>query len=137
MRSLVTLVEAASGQETAERYERRLRFETDCADVYGAITNGVQDFILVDVRSQDLYNASHLPNAVNIPHRKLTEEGMREHSRDTLYVVYCAGPHCNGTDRAAAKLGRLGFRVKVMIGGMTGWNDEGFPFVKPNQSNHS
>ena len=48
---------------------------------------------------------------------------------DTLFVVYCAGPHCNGTDRAALRLSRLGCKVKVMIGGITGWADEGFSFV--------
>lgn len=127
MRSLVTLVDAAPGLEVAEHYERRLRFETDCSDVFGAISKGAQDFVLVDVRSPELFERSHIPNAINIPHRKMTEEGMRDFARDPLYVVYCAGPHCNGTDRAAAKLGRLGFHLKVMIGGMTGWVDEGFP----------
>ena len=40
-------------------------------------------------------------------------------------AVYCAGPHCNGADRAAVHLAGLGRAVKVMIGGMTGWADEG------------
>jgi rhodanese-related sulfurtransferase len=44
----------------------------------------------------------------------------------TLFVVYCAGPHCNGAQRAALRLARLGLPVKIMIGGMTGWVDEGF-----------
>ena len=34
----------------------------------------------------------------------------------TLFVVYCAGPHCNGADRAALKLARLGLPVKIMLG---------------------
>jgi rhodanese-related sulfurtransferase len=48
---------------------------------------------------------------------------------DTLFVVYCAGPHCNGADKAALRLAQLGRRVKVMIGGMTGWADEGFTYA--------
>ena len=47
----------------------------------------------------------------------------------TLFVVYCAGPHCNGADRAALKLSRLGLPVKIMIGGITGWEDEQFAFA--------
>ncbi len=47
----------------------------------------------------------------------------------TLFVVYCAGPHCNGADRAALKLARLGLPVKIMLGGMTGWEDERFAFA--------
>jgi rhodanese-related sulfurtransferase len=47
---------------------------------------------------------------------------------DTVFVVYCAGPHCNGADKAALNLARLGRPAKVMLGGMTGWADEGFAF---------
>jgi rhodanese-related sulfurtransferase len=42
------------------------------------------------------------------------------------FVVYCAGPHCNGANKAALRLARLGLPVKMMIGGITGWLDEGF-----------
>jgi hypothetical protein len=38
----------------------------------------------------------------------------------------CAGPHCNGANKAALRLARLGLPVKMMIGGITGWLDEGF-----------
>ena len=41
-------------------------------------------------------------------------------------MVYCAGPHCNGANKAAIRLARLGYRVKEMIGGVTGWRDEDF-----------
>ena len=47
----------------------------------------------------------------------------------TLFVVYCAGPHCNGADRAALKLARLGLPVKIMLGGITGWEDERYAFA--------
>jgi rhodanese-related sulfurtransferase len=45
---------------------------------------------------------------------------------DTMFVVYCAGPHCNGADKAALRLADLGRPVKKMIGGVEGWMDEGF-----------
>ena len=38
-------------------------------------------------------------------------------SPSALLVVYCAGPHCNGADKAALRIARLGRRVKIMIGG--------------------
>ena len=40
-----------------------------------------------------------------------------------------AGPHCNGADNAAHKLALISRKVKIMIGGMTGWADEGLPFA--------
>ena len=45
---------------------------------------------------------------------------------DAVFVVYCAGPHCNGAHRGAIRLAGLGRPVKIMIGGITGWLDEGF-----------
>ncbi len=54
---------------------------------------------------------------------------MAEWPTDTLFVVYCAGPHCNGADRAALRLAELGRPVKLMLGGITGWADEGFAFA--------
>jgi hypothetical protein len=35
------------------------------------------------------------------------------------------GPHCDGTNKPALRLARLGLPVKMMIGGVTGWIDEG------------
>lgn len=60
----------------------------------------------------------------------MTAERLSAWPDGTLFVVYCAGPHCNGADRAALKLSRLGRPVKLMLGGMTGWADEGFPFAQ-------
>lgn len=40
------------------------------------------------------------------------------------------GVGCNGADKAALKLARLGRPVKLMIGGHIGWADEGFSFVE-------
>ena len=54
---------------------------------------------------------------------------MAQWPTQTLFVVYCAGPHCNGADRAAFKLASLGRPAKIMIGGITGWQDEELPFA--------
>lgn len=125
----VTRTPFADPAEIAARYADRLRFETDCWDVHDALSRGDADFVLVDVRSPTLFGQSHVPGAVNLPHGKMTERKMAEWPSETLFVVYCAGPHCNGTDKAAWRLGSLGRKVKVMIGGMTGWADEGFEFA--------
>ena len=65
----------------------------------------------------------------HLRHAEMTAERMARWPADALFVVYCAGPHCNGADRAALKLARLGRPVKLMIGGITGWEDEGLPFA--------
>jgi rhodanese-related sulfurtransferase len=55
-----------------------------------------------------------MPGDVNLPHSRLTEQNLAEYPSDTLIVVYCAGPHCNGADKAAVRLARLGRPVEKM-----------------------
>ena len=126
MPSPVAIPPAAPAEQAAAHFARRLAHETDCADVHTAFAAGTVDFVLLDVRGAAAYARAHVPGALSLPHREIGSERMAGWAPDTLFVVYCAGPHCNGADRAALRLSRLGRPVKVMLGGMTGWADEGF-----------
>ncbi|OUR81020.1 rhodanese [Marinomonas sp. 42_23_T18] len=129
MSSAVSRPLAANPQEALVHFENLLRFETDCWDVHHAMSNGRQDFVLLDVRASILYEASHIAGAINLPVPKMNEAALSHYPQDTLFVVYCAGPHCNGTEKAAIRLAKLARPVKKMIGGVTGWIDEGFDLV--------
>lgn len=126
MPSSVSRVKAADSAQALAHFEGLLAFETDCWDVHHALTNNLQDFVLLDVRGEALYHQGHIDGAVNIPHPRLNQNSLADYPRETLFVVYCAGPHCNGTEKAAIRLAKLGRPVKKMIGGVTGWLDEGF-----------
>jgi len=130
MPSSVAECPAASSATATAHFAARLSFETDCWDVHSSLAAGADDFVLVDVRSATLYAQGHARGAVNIPHRELTEARLAAYPRNTLFVVYCAGPHCNGANKAALRLAQLGRPVKEMIGGVTGWLDEGFELVR-------
>ncbi len=129
MTTSVTETAAADSGDALAHFAAMLTFETDCWDVHFAMTQQQPDFVLVDVRSPELFAAGHLPGAINILHGKMTQRRMNDYSDDTLFVVYCAGPHCNGANKAAIRLSRLGRPVKLMIGGVEGWKDEGFDLV--------
>jgi rhodanese-related sulfurtransferase len=126
MPNAVTLVPAAPPEVAVQHFESQLTFETDCWDTHEAMRGPDPGFILLDVRSPVLFEQGHVPGAVNLPHGKIIASRMSSYPRDTQFVTYCNGPHCNGAARAAAKLARLGFAVKIMAGGVVGWNDEGF-----------
>ena len=124
--SAVSRPPAADSTRALAHFESLLAFETDCWDVHHAITNSRQDFVLLDVRGEALYDKGHIAGAISLPHVRINEVNLETYPQNTLFVVYCAGPHCNGADKAAIRLAKLGRPVKKMIGGVTGWIDEGF-----------
>lgn len=126
MSNAVTQIPAAPSALALQHFEAGFAFETDCWDTHDALQQANPGFVLVDARSPSLYERGHVPGAVNIPHGKLIESRLAKYPASTLFVVYCAGPHCNGAARAAVRLARLGRPVKLMAGGITGWLDEGF-----------
>jgi len=125
----VTDVPAARSEEAIAHFDGLLRFETDCYDVHQSLKAEDPGFVILDVRSPQLYAEGHVGRAVNLPHGKINERHLASYAPDTLFVVYCSGPHCNGADRAALRLARLGRPVKKMIGGISGWKDEGLVLV--------
>lgn len=128
--SIVTEVAAAASADALAHFSAQFAFETDCWDVHHAMTSGEQDFVLLDVRGSEKYAAGHVPGAVDLGHRKIIGSKMAEYPEGTVFVVYCAGPHCNGAARGAIRLAKLGRPVKLMTGGITGWVDEGFALEK-------
>lgn len=136
MNSPVATVPAATPAAALAHFEARLSYETDCWDTHTALASNANDFVLLDVRGPALYKRSHIPGAICFPHGKMIERKLAEWPMDTLFVVYCAGPHCNGANKAAVRLAKLGRPVKELIGGMTGWADEGFAYFAGEQPGH-
>ena len=125
----VLAVPPAPPDEALAHLSASFAFETDCWDVHTATSSGDPGFVLLDVRGVEAYAAGHVPGARSLPHGRITERALAGDPDSTAYVVYCAGPHCNGADRGALRLARLGRPVKKMVGGVTGWLDEGFPLA--------
>ncbi len=127
-RSPVTELAAGEPDDALRHFTRLLQFETDCWDVHVSLETG--GFVLLDVRSPEVFRRGHVGGAINLPHGCISQRTLEPYPPGTLFVVYCSGPHCNGADRAAARLASLGRPVKKMIGGITGWIDEGFPLAE-------
>lgn len=119
----------AESGDALSHFERLLRFEADCWDVYHDVSKGLNDFVLLDVRTPEQYAEEHLPSAISLPHGRINERNLAEYPPDTVFVTYCAGTFCKAADKGAAHLARLGRPVKKMIGGISGWVEEGFEVV--------
>jgi rhodanese-related sulfurtransferase len=128
----VTDTPAADPATAVAHFQALAGLETDCWDVHASLdpaTGQPRGFLLFDARSAAAYAKGHVSGAISMPHAQITEAAMADHPADALVVVYCNGPHCNGADKAALRLARLGRPVKKMIGGIEGWHDEGFDLV--------
>ncbi len=126
MPNAVTHVPAAPPEVATRHFESELTFQTDCWDTHEALRSADPGFVLLDVRSPAVFEQGHVSGAINLPYGKIIASRMSAYAPGTLFVTYCAGPHCNGAARGAARLARLGYAVKLMAGGITGWIDEGF-----------
>jgi len=125
----VTEIPAASPSVAVAHFAGLLALETDCWDTHASLASESPGFVLLDVRGRAQFDTGHADAAVSMPHAEISIESLASYPADTLFVVYCAGPHCNGADKAALRLAHLGRPVKKMIGGVTGWLDEGFDLV--------
>ncbi|GGO93662.1 rhodanese-like domain-containing protein [Wenjunlia tyrosinilytica] len=128
--SRVLGIPAAPALEAAAYHRARLASETDPFDVHHDLTEGVQGFVVLDVRQPAAHAEGHVPGARSLPHAGITAEAVAGLDPDTLYVTYGWGPACNGGTRGAARLAELGFRTKEMIGGFEYWKRGGYPIER-------
>ncbi len=108
-------------------FAAKLRFETDPADLAADRAAGASPLV-IDVRSTEAWSQGHIPGALHIPGPELAmRAGELGADRGRALVVYCWGPGCNGSTRAALTLATLGFAaVRELIGGFEYWAREGF-----------
>lgn len=107
-------------------YQEKLAYEIDSADLKAALDEG-QEVVVVDGRSSEAYELEHIPGAISIPHRSISQDSLASLSKTPLYVAYCDGIGCNASTKTAIKLATAGFRVKELIGGLDWWKRDNHP----------
>jgi len=76
---------------------------------------------IIDVRSEEKFNAGHIPNAVNIPYNKLPEmvDKLKKQPKKTI-LVYCGSGNSSG--KAMKLLNQKEFESVMSIeGGFSEW----------------
>ncbi len=84
------------------------------------------DVTLIDVRPPEEYAAGHLPGAISVPLKDLTN---RLHSLPPKQeiVAYCRGPYCVLAFEAVARLRRRGLMARRLEDGYPEWAGAGLP----------
>ena len=80
-------------------------------------TNG---YILLDTRTQEEYDQSHIPGALLIPHTEIAQRAEEElPDKDQLILVYCRSG--NRSKQASEVLAELGYTNVKEFGGINTW----------------
>ena len=80
-------------------------------------TNG---YILLDTRTREEYDQSHIPGALLIPHTEIAERAEEElPDKDQLILVYCRSG--NRSKQASEVLAELGYTNVKEFGGIHTW----------------
>ena len=107
-------------------FAAKLAYETDPSDVHAARQRG-EDLIVVDSRGEASWRQGRVMGAVHLPTAEIVQRAAELLPAGSEVVVYCWGPGCDGSTRAALALSGLGYSVKEMIGGFEYWAREGLP----------
>ena len=80
-------------------------------------TNG---YILLDTRTQEEYDQSHIPGALLIPHTEIAQRAADElPDKDQVILVYCRSG--NRSKQASEALAELGYTNVKEFGGINTW----------------
>jgi len=112
-----------------EYFKAKLAYEMTPYSLNSLLEKKVTDLLVLDVRSADMFNANHIPTALNIPLADLAGK-LATLPKDKTIVAYCGNMTCALAPKAALVLAEKGFRVMQLTGGMETWTEKGFPVEK-------
>ncbi len=80
-----------------------------------------ENYLLIDVRTEEEYMGGHIPTAINIPHTEI-ESHIDKIPKDKLIIVYCKiGGRAS---LAVSKLEELGYKNIINFGGINSYDYE-------------
>ncbi|MBO9998718.1 MAG: rhodanese-like domain-containing protein [Cyanobacteria bacterium SID2] len=81
---------------------------------------------IVDIRSRDAFNSSHIMGAISIPVDELVERSLQ--SLESIRDIYIYGATDEQAVEAVAKLREAGYQnVAEITGGLAAWKAVGYP----------
>ncbi len=96
-----------------------------------------EETALINVLPEEAFLNEHIPGSINIPIGAEEDFVQRVESvvpsKSYHIIVYCSGPSCSASEKAAKELDKAGFTsVMRFAGGMKEWKEADEP-IKPGQ----
>ena len=93
-----------------------------------SLRKGAEGFLLIDVLPKADFDKDHIPGARNVPLDSQDFAGAvaekASGSKARKVVLYCAGPQCDASSKAAKMLMASGFTSVIKYeGGLASWNE--------------
>lgn len=103
--------------------ERESSYQQISMEEAAAMMEEQEDYIILDVRTPEEYEAKHIPGAVNIPNETIGSDPISElPDKDQLILVYCRSG--NRSKQSSQKLADQGYTRVVEFGGINDWTGE-------------
>lgn len=119
------------GQKTFDEHIQSLYKNTVPLIRPNALKEQVDNVILLDTRTPEEYQVSHLPGALLVADGTFYVRVMQDIPKDANVVVYCSVGY--RSERVGEKLKAAGYtKVKNLYGGIFGWKNAGFEVVNKN-----
>ena len=93
------------------------------------LINDKEIFLLIDIREESEWENNRIPGAIYLG-KGIIEREIESvaPNNDTQIVLYCGGGYRSAL--SAENLQRMGYKnVYSMIGGITEWEEKGFPLI--------
>lgn len=125
---LIGLLLAGCGEKTVQQVNTPQQTEITKEAVYVNITaqeakevmDSRDDYVILDTRTQEEYDESHIPGAILIPHDQIKEKAESVLTdKDQLILVYCRSGR--RSKLASEDLVELGYTNIMEFGGIIDW----------------
>ena len=114
--ALIFLI-ALSGYGTEEKGSVYMKINAEKAR---EMMNELEEFVLLDARSEEEFSEGHIPGAIVIPHEEISERAESEIlEKDVPIFVYCRSGRRSKI--AAEALVSLGYSEVYEFGGISDW----------------
>lgn len=75
--------------------------------------------LIIDIRSREKYNTSHIPNSINIEMNKLNNNPEKYLNYSDIYYIYCQ--YGRTSIKTCINLSKKGYNVVNIMGGYENW----------------
>ena len=87
------------------------------------------EWLLVDARDEEYFNAQHIPGAISLPahaYPELLEFFAEDHGTEKTTVIYCGTEDCDVSTELATRLrDETGLKdIRILEGGFLTWQQE-------------